>query len=200
MNEKDEDGDSLLHRAASRDAPGCTTLLLERGAELEARNEDGATPLLEAIDARSAETVYILLDRGADPNAATSTGDSALGIAARWDLAEITQRLLAAGARVEGPAADFQAFRNALGFGSMEVIPILKKAGGVPPLGASELSEELRDQVNRGNDAGVAILLEMGADPRAKGESGITAIAIAEMINADRPGSRQAMLELLSTR
>ena len=197
VNETDEDGDSLLHRAASRGATGCTTLLLERGAELEARNKYGATALLEAIDARSAATADILLSHGADPNVATSTGSSALGVAARWDLAEITRRLLVAGARVEGPAADFQAFHNALGFGSMEVMPILKKAGGVPPLRASELAEELGDQVGRGNTAGVAILLEMGADPRAENEAGISALAIAEIMNEERPGSAQDMLELL---
>lgn len=197
FNETDEDGDSLLHRAASSGAVGCTTLLLERGAELEARNKDGATALLEAIDARSAAAADILLSRGADPNVTTSAGRSALGIAARWDSAEITRRLLDAGAPVEGPATDFQAFHSALAFGSTEVMAILNEAGGVPHLDASELAEALAVQVNRGNTAGVAILLGMGADPRAENEAGFSALAIAEWMNEERPGSGQDMLELL---
>jgi ankyrin repeat protein len=77
----------------------------------EEREADGLDKLVDAARQERGRELRELdvtksLSHGADPNAATSAGNSTLGIAARWNLAEISRRLLAAGARVEGPDAD----------------------------------------------------------------------------------------------
>lgn len=195
---RDERGDSLLHQAANHRASNCAQLLLDRGLEVNATNDRGWTPLMEAVDERSPETVNVLLAAGADPNPSAPDGTSALSIAARRDLVELAETLLEHGARVEGPAGDFEPFHTALGYGSIKAMAVLKKAGGVPPQSRDELSEQLRKAVNRGNSEGAAILMELGADPHAKGDQGLSAIEIAEYMETDRAGSSRGVLEILN--
>jgi uncharacterized protein len=66
---------TALHRVADlRQAPqepvrAMVTLLLDRGADPDARNWDQVTPLHQAVRARNLAAVEVLLARGADPNA-----------------------------------------------------------------------------------------------------------------------------------
>ena len=50
------------------------TLLLDRGADPNARNWDQVTPLHQAVRARNLAAVEVLLARGADPNARDGRG------------------------------------------------------------------------------------------------------------------------------
>jgi ankyrin repeat protein len=73
--ETDPNGETPLHRVADiRQAPAAeagkmATLLLDRGADPNARNWDDVTPLHQAVRARNLAVVEVLLSRGADPNA-----------------------------------------------------------------------------------------------------------------------------------
>ncbi|HEV7606081.1 MAG TPA: DUF6438 domain-containing protein [Steroidobacteraceae bacterium] len=107
VNSKDEDGTPLLTQAAgsyvSEGDPGVTTfdsarvveILIDAGADPNARDEDGKTPIFEANDAAVAAA---LLRRGADPNARDNEGQTAL-----FDhyFDEPKGALLAAGAEVD---------------------------------------------------------------------------------------------------
>ena len=53
-------------------------LLLDNGADIDARNEDGSAPLHGAAFMGRAETAVLLLDRGADANARNHKGESPL--------------------------------------------------------------------------------------------------------------------------
>jgi ankyrin repeat protein len=56
--------------------------LLERGADVNARDHDGETALMMAASGGSPEIVQALLDKGADVNAKfTATGKTALTLA-----------------------------------------------------------------------------------------------------------------------
>jgi ankyrin repeat protein len=98
------DGFSLLHLAAFFGKPDAVALLLERGADVDARGRGWmtGTPLNSAASARHADVVEILLDAGADPDARQAGGWTPLHSAAHNGDAETAGLLLGAGAN---PAA-----------------------------------------------------------------------------------------------
>jgi ankyrin repeat protein len=80
----DRFGETALHRVADlrrTDGPRAArvaTLLIERGAAVDARNRDEVTPLHQAVRARNLAVVEVLLERGANPNAADKRGSTPL--------------------------------------------------------------------------------------------------------------------------
>ena len=73
-------------------------LLLEQGAEVDARDQDGRTPLHEAALSRSTAISYILLANLADLEARDEEGSTPLHLAAASGRATVVRRLLEAGA------------------------------------------------------------------------------------------------------
>ena len=199
VNTVDENGDTVLHRAADYGASSSIQLLLERGAERDARDAEDRTPLILACEERSEESVDALLAAGASVDAVATDGTTALNVAVRWRETDTVEKLLTAGARADGPGGDFAPFEMAIRWGAKESLALLKKRGGVPALAASDLNKRLRDVVNSGATESAAMLLELGADRSAGGDSRISAIAIAEIMNEDRPGSYQDMVDLLKS-
>jgi len=199
----DENGDTLLHRAADYGATRCIQLLLERGAELDVRDAEGRTPLILACEERSEESVDALLAAGPSVDAVAADGTTALNVAIRFGDTDTVEKLLTAGARAEGPDGDFAPFETAIRWGAKESLALLEKRGGVPALAAANLNARLRDVVNSGATESSAMLLELGADPSdvgdSVGESKISAITIAEIMNEDRPGSYQNIVDLLKS-
>jgi ankyrin repeat protein len=81
-------------------------MLLDRGAEVDARAASGRTPLLVAAATNgTVETVRLLLAKGADVNAADSTGVTPLLAASSVDDPEVARLLLEHGANVAVRAA-----------------------------------------------------------------------------------------------
>lgn len=60
------EGWSALHYAATGPSADAVQLLLERGAEIDARSPNGSTPLMMAARYGSEASVVLLLQRGAD--------------------------------------------------------------------------------------------------------------------------------------
>lgn len=56
-----------LHYAATGPEPALVRLLIERGADVDARSPNGTTPLMMAAQYGSEDNVKVLLERGADP-------------------------------------------------------------------------------------------------------------------------------------
>ena len=99
-NQKDSAGWSSLHFAANRNAPELLTLLLETGADPNAKlPAGGGTPLHEAVSARvEVGIVRALLRGGADPNS-KEWGNTPLYLAALLaEDPEVVRALLDAGA------------------------------------------------------------------------------------------------------
>jgi ankyrin repeat protein len=101
-------GDTALHVAAAAHRPAMVRVLIERGAEVGARNRRGATPLHYAADgspgasrwnpAGQAATIALLIAAGADPNAIDKDDVTPLHRAVRTRCAAAVAALLEGGA------------------------------------------------------------------------------------------------------
>lgn len=98
VSRKDSEGFTPLHVAASSGQVETVKLLLESGADLNARGLRGETPLLLAAGAGQAQVVEALLVAGADSNIATKEGRTPLHRAAMEGNLEAVKALLKAGA------------------------------------------------------------------------------------------------------
>ncbi|MDP6505639.1 MAG: ankyrin repeat domain-containing protein, partial [Planctomycetota bacterium] len=75
---------SLMHSSrATSDGTPVMQLLLDHGADIEAKDASGATSLLYAVRKNRVSAVRCLLKNGADPNCHDSKGASALALAKR---------------------------------------------------------------------------------------------------------------------
>jgi ankyrin repeat protein len=86
VNIADKDGFTPLHIAAQQQHADVATLLIEAGADPNARNRFGNTALWVALfNVRDGdgEVVRVLLDAGADPDAENNSGMSPRGLASK---------------------------------------------------------------------------------------------------------------------
>jgi hypothetical protein len=75
-------GNTLLHRASWFNRTEAVGLLLDRGADIEAKDGDhGGTPLCYCAWRANIEAAELLLDRGADINATNKYGETPLKVA-----------------------------------------------------------------------------------------------------------------------
>lgn len=91
-----DQGHTALHLAARNDQPAMIKLLLNSGANIEARSDGGWTPLLMAAEAGSEAAIDALLThtQSANINARTSSGMTALHWAAENGKLAAVQRIL----------------------------------------------------------------------------------------------------------
>ena len=100
-------GCTALHAAAFQAGKGVLSLLIERGAVVDARDPGGLTPLFHAALGGNAEAAAFLIAKGADVHARDKSGRTALHVAVRlnnlagWGSnSEVVKLLLANGAEV----------------------------------------------------------------------------------------------------
>lgn len=161
-------GRTALHGAAERGHLETVRLLLERGADPSAVSELGETPLLLAVESGKAELVKLLLAKGAKADQVNKRGETQLHVAARKGWRAAVAFLLDRGAEVDAPD-------------KYDVTPLLAAAS----IGRS------RDDYET-----VKLLIERGADPKAKGHTKGTALHEA----SGARGADPRLLELLISR
>ena len=95
------EGYSRLHIAANRGNKDVVSLLLERGADIHARDSNQATPLHFAAGGRNKDVVSLLLERGADIHAHNSHQATPLHSAAFSGHEDVVRLLLERGADID---------------------------------------------------------------------------------------------------
>jgi ankyrin repeat protein len=168
VNAVNRAGHTLLMRAAPDLAK--IRLLVEHGANVNAAAADGTTPLMTAAYVRSAvEVVRYLVARGVDLQPVDRRGFDAIMIAAEKGAFENLKVLLDAGARGAAKTTNVPARKGQQG--TVFAGPVLdlsrKRAEGVTAL---------MNAAQADCEPCVRLLLEHGADARAKTDAGLTAL------------------------
>ena len=101
LESQDFDGETPLHIVSIKNQEAIATLLLERGAKVDARNYYGWTPMIWAAFCGNIEFMQILLDRGAEIDAKDNNGLTALHWAAAWGYPELIDVLVYRKAQVD---------------------------------------------------------------------------------------------------
>jgi ankyrin repeat protein len=124
-----EDGETALHRAASRGHLNAVALLLDHGAKVDATDGEGVTPLILASYRGQTEVVKLLLQRGAAVNAREKrNGLSSLSHAVGRGDKELVSVLLAHGADPLLKSADGRTpLERAEANGATEIVALLKQ-------------------------------------------------------------------------
>jgi len=94
------DGRTALLEASYWGQPEVVKLLLEKGADVNAKDEAGHTAVIDAAQAGHPDIVALLLGKGADANAKAKEGRTALMEAASGGQVDAMQALLTGGADV----------------------------------------------------------------------------------------------------
>jgi ankyrin repeat protein len=174
-------------------------LLLDSGANIEAKNDWGATPLHEpAFNGDIAQT-RLMLDRGADTEAKSNWGGTALHGAAVNGHKEVARLLLERGADVEAKAGeDGQTALCASAMtGKIVMVQLFLERGS---------NIEARDNKGRtalhlaaicGNSDMMQLLLEKGADFTARDDKGRTALHYATFNDNTALEDRNEVVQLL---
>lgn len=89
-----ESGYTALHYAAERGNTKIVQLLVENGADINAKNDFGNTPLLLAINFSMKDTVVYLLANGADVNVRNKDGAGAIAHADKRLASPLTLEIL----------------------------------------------------------------------------------------------------------
>ncbi|RYP08418.1 hypothetical protein DL764_001906 [Monosporascus ibericus] len=172
--------DQTLHFAAKNGYEDAARVLLDRGADVAAKDVEGGTPLYVAAFNGHEAVARLLLDRGADVRAQKKDGLTPLQAATSNGYEAVTSMLLDNGADVGAQKKDGLTPLHAAVFNGHEAVARLlldkgadvgaQKKDGLTPLHAA---------VFNGHEGVVRLLLDTGADVAAKKEDGWTPLDMA---------------------
>ena len=201
-----EEDNTALIRAACLGKTEVVRQLLDRGADIEAKDKNGETALIRAAWVGETKVVRLLLDRGADIEAKDKDGETALIWAACLGEAEVVRLLLDRGANIEAKGRHgYTALMVSAINGRIGIIKILLAAGanmgaknenGETALilaerkGQDQVSDllrvtgvrysaDLRHAAKVGDVALVSRLLDKGSDIESMDNTGETALSWA---------------------
>jgi ankyrin repeat protein len=167
VNVKDRLDTTPLHYASVYGSAESVRILLDRGAEVNARNKSGATPLIYA--AYSFDKTRLLVEKGADVNAQAASGMTPLLVAVSvHGNTSTVQYLIEKGADVKAMASlGSDALQLAAFKGDTEMVRLLLKKGADPKQkdkgGYTALLSALADS----DQDRVRVLLDAGSDVNA---------------------------------
>ncbi|MGL9758828.1 MAG: ankyrin repeat domain-containing protein [Wolbachia sp.] len=104
INEKDEKGETILHKAAKMSTRKKVGFLIMKGADVNATDNRGFTPLHWAVSAKRLENVKVLMEEGVEVNATEGIGKyTPLHLACMVGAESVIKELVKVGAAVNQP-------------------------------------------------------------------------------------------------
>jgi ankyrin repeat protein len=174
------DRQPLLNIAASKKFQAITRLLLDWGADVNAKDRSGMTALHRAAYGEHEAIVRLLLERGADINAISRSGMTALHVAAEYGHEAIVRLLLEEGADINAKSRSrMTALHVAAEYGHEAILRLLLEGGAHSNIKAEHGMIALHCAVYKGYEAIARLLLANGSDIHAIHLNGDTALHIA---------------------
>jgi ankyrin repeat protein len=182
--------ETALHYAAIRGRTEAVRVLLEAGANINAKNDNGQTALHAPLDVRnsdyrkyrlSKDTLEVLLAKGADVNLKDKDGRTPLHLVAKLVDRDIVELILDKGADVNAKddESGFTALHHAARFGNRNAAELLIARGA--DINAKDKQGHTPLQIAVNHDYKVAeLLINKGADSGIRTKSGQTLLQLAQ--------------------
>ena len=169
-----------LHLASRYGHTKVARFLLERGADLTAKNKDGETPLHLASHWGHMEVGRMLIEYGADLAAQNEDWEVPLHVASRDGRVEVVRMLLEHGVDPTAQNKDLETpLLAALRDGQVQVARMLLERGADPTTQNEDGDTPLHVTSRDGQVEVARMLLERGADPTTQNEDGETPLHLA---------------------
>lgn len=177
LNARNTEGATPLIMAANSGRRDIAALLLDKGAEVQARREGyyGSTALMEIAAANDTAMARLLLGRGADVHLRDTFGDPVLNWAAYYGHVPFVHLLLEQGARWDVASRHGTALDIAAKQWNLPLLEYFISRGAGQPL-PQEGARRLLAAVRAGNGEAVRNQLQNGARPGQKDELGTPAL------------------------
>jgi len=190
MDENDEElvnwghdehnGCTLLRALTELARESFMSILLERGADVNAKSDLGVTALMLASQKGDPSCISVLLDGGADVNANSNIGITALKLASQEGHSSCISLLLDGGAAVNAKNNDgVTALKLASRNGHSSCISLLLDGGADVNAKNNDGVTALMSSSRNGHSSCISLLLDGGADVNAKNNNGYTALMTA---------------------
>ena len=181
--------------AASRGYSAIVQILLDKGANKDARDQPGRTALHYAAEQGHDKTVQVLLTEGVNPNIGDMNNNSALHLAAEGGYATIVEQILQAGAGKDATNISGQTpLHIAVHNGYDPIVRMLLDAGVDVEANDNARLTALHLAVRDAHETTVRMLLEARANIDAKNQNGWVVLH-----RAARYGNERIVRVLLET-
>lgn len=173
-----------LFQAVIRDDVAQLRKLLQQGVDPNTRDPKGYPALSLALRRESPGAFAVLLAHPqTDVNALNASGESALMLAAIAGDMESSQRLLARGARLDGPG--WTPLHYAAGGPNTGLVELLLSRGAALEAEAPNGTTPLMLAAQSGPESTVDLLLRRGADPKRRNQRELQAVDFARLGGRD---------------
>ncbi|KAL5491813.1 hypothetical protein EMCRGX_G017177 [Ephydatia muelleri] len=180
--EMKKDGQTALHIISENGHTDTVVALLERGADINARDKDGQTALHISSKNGHTDTVVALLERGADINARDKFGQTALHISSKNGHTDTVVALLERGADINTRDKDQNTplLLSSINGHTGTVVLLLERGVDIDAKDKDQRTALLLSS-KYGHTAVLVALHERGADVNAKDLNGHTAVDLARV-------------------
>lgn len=176
ISARDGSGNSVLHYAAEWLLPEETaSLLIQKGAEIDAVNANGETPLFSAAKADNTDAISLFVKNGASLNARDHLGSTPLHAAVRWDALMAAEKLIDLGLEIDSQNVGGKTpLAEAAVEGNVAMSRLLLTHGANPNTYDTAGRTSLSDAIRGGQLDMVKLLLAAKANPQIQDLNGRT--------------------------